>query len=274
MDNSASAEPPGAEPRWQPLSAVDRRVLGVLIEKAKTTPDGYPMSVKAVCTGSNQKSNRFPLMELEPEDVEESLDRLRQLGAVGMIEGYGRVTKYRHYAYEWLGVDKVEAAVMAELLLRGTQTKGELRGRASRMEPIVDLAALQPILAGLKAKGLVVPVTPEGRGHVVTHALHQPRELERIVAEHGRGLAGAGAPPARPAGLPEPPGPAPPAGRPAAAPAPPAPDLAAELVDTIRRELGEIRSQVAQLRSDVDELAGSQQRTEDELHRLRDELGA
>ena len=69
-------------------------------------------------------------MQLEPDEVEESLDRLRELGAVGLVEGYGRVEKYRHYLYEWLGVDKVELAVMTELLLRGDQTVGELRGRA------------------------------------------------------------------------------------------------------------------------------------------------
>jgi len=277
MDDPVSPEPSDAKARWQPLSAVDRRVLGVLVEKAKTTPDGYPMSVKAVCAGANQKSNRFPLMELEPDDVEESLDRLRHLGAVGMIEGYGRVRKYRHYAYEWLGVDKVEAAVMAELLLRGTQTEGELRGRAARMEPIADLNALRPILAGLKAKGLVVPVTPEGRGHVLTHALHEPREMERIMAEHGRGSAGAAEPRAPAPAPPETPDPAPPPVRPAtaftASPASPATDPAAALIDSIRRELGEIRTHVAQLRSDVDELTGAQRQTEDELRRLRDDLG-
>jgi uncharacterized protein YceH (UPF0502 family) len=147
--------------RWQPLSAIDRRVLGVLAEKAKTTPDAYPMSINGICTGANQKNNRFPLMQLEPDDVEESLERLRGLGAVAVIQGSGRVSKYRHFLYDWLGVDKVELAVMAELLLRGTQTEGELRGRAARMEPIADLAALRPVLESLKTKGLVIPLTPE-----------------------------------------------------------------------------------------------------------------
>ena len=75
-----SASPPAAERRWQSLGAIDRRVVGVLAEKAKTTPDIYPMSLNAVCTGANQKSNRAPLMQLEPSDVEESLDRLRAGG--------------------------------------------------------------------------------------------------------------------------------------------------------------------------------------------------
>src|SRR5581483_4994519 len=170
-------------PRWQPVTAMDRRVLGVLAEKAKTTPDAYPMSVNALCTGANQKNNRHPLMNLQPDDVEASLERLRPLGAVAEVQGGGRVLKYRHYLYDWLGVDKVELAVMTELLLRGAQTVGELRGRAARMEPIADLAALRPVLDSLRAKGLVLALSPEGRGQVVSHALYQPQELEKVRRE-------------------------------------------------------------------------------------------
>ena len=123
-------------------------------------------------------------MDVQPEDVEEALERLRELGAVAEIMGGGRVPKFRHYLYEWLGVDKVELAVMAELLLRGAQTEGELRGRASRMEPIADLPALRTILASLRGKGLIVSLTPEGRGHALTHNLYEPRELERVKADY------------------------------------------------------------------------------------------
>jgi hypothetical protein len=179
--DASPAEP--APPRWQPISATDRRVLGALVEKAKTTPDAYPMSVNAIVSAANQKNNRFPTMNLEVEDVQEALDRLRQLGAVGEVQGSGRVPRFRHYLYEWLGVDKMELAVMAELLLRGQQTEGELRGRAARMEPIADIGALRPILASLKAKKLVIALTPEGRGHVLTHALYEPRELDRLRGE-------------------------------------------------------------------------------------------
>ncbi len=130
-------------PRWQPLGAIDRRVLGVLGEKAKTTPDIYPMSLNAICTGCNQKSNRDPVMQLEPDDVAESLERLRHLGAVGMVEGYGRVTKYRHYLYEWLGVEKLELSVMIELLLRGRRPKGNCAAasRAWTRSPICPRCA-------------------------------------------------------------------------------------------------------------------------------------
>ncbi len=162
------------------MEAIDRRVLGVLVEKAKTTPEAYPLSLNALRTGCNQKSNRYPLMDVEPEDIEESLSRLRELGAVAEVQGGGRVPRFRHYLYDWLGVDKAELAVMAELLLRGAQTEGELRGRAARMEPLPDLDALRPILASLQQKRLVVSLSPAGRGHVVTHALYQPREMEKL----------------------------------------------------------------------------------------------
>lgn len=261
MTDQPSAQPQ-SEPRWQPLSAIDRRVVGVLIEKAKTTPDVYPMSLNAVVTGCNQKSNRHPLTNLEPDDVEQSLDRLREMGAVGLIQGYGRVQKYRHYMYEWLGVDKVESAVMTELLLRGPQTEGELRGRASRMEPIQDLNELRQVLSSLKAKGLVIPLTPEGRGHVVSHALYPAGELERVRTQYAQGgptLDTAEPPP--PAASPRPTA--------SAAPQPVAP----EATDAVRRELTELRSQVTQLRSDLADLTALLHQTVDELERFKAELG-
>ena len=174
--------------KWRPLDRTQRRVFGVLIEKAKTTPDSYPMSLNAIVTGSNQKSNRSPQMNLDTDDVEATLDELREMGAVAEIQGGGRVSKYRHFAYDWLGVDKTEIAVMGELLLRGEQTIGELRGRAARMQPIADLAELRPVLASLIEKNLVVSLTPEGRGQIVTHNLYEPDELARVkqrVADAG-----------------------------------------------------------------------------------------
>ncbi|MCE5268243.1 MAG: YceH family protein [Planctomycetaceae bacterium] len=248
MTDEAAAEPQTKpQHRWQALSAIDRRVLGVLGEKAKTTPDGYPMSLNAVCTGSNQKSNRWPVMQLELDQVEESLDRLRALGAVGMVEGGGRVQKYRHYLYEWLGVDKVEMAVMIELLLRGDQTVGELRGRASRMEPIADLATLQPVLDSLKAKGLVLGFTPAGRGHVVSHALYMPREIETLREKY-KGGAPIGEPTSAATAT------EPPAGRSTTAPS--AHPAVVQEIDDIRREMSELQEQVNRLRQDVDQLRG------------------
>lgn len=262
-----------AAPRWQPLSAIERRVVGVLAEKAKTTPDAYPMSLNAICTGCNQKSNRHPLMQLEPDDIETALDRLRQVGAVGMIEGYGRVTKYRHYLYEWLGVDKVEIAVMTELLLRGAQTEGELRGRAARMEPIADLTALRPVLDSLRAKRLVISLTPEGRGHVLTHALYQPRELEHLRAQYGAARIAPAADEEAGTRPPErvPLRPATAAPQPAAVPI--SGGAASPLIAEIRREIQELRTQLTQLQSDVHELATRQREIDEEVRGLRDALG-
>ncbi|MCE5302817.1 MAG: YceH family protein [Planctomycetaceae bacterium] len=258
MDPSTESPATDAsKPRWQPLCAMDRRVLGVLAEKAKTTPDLYPMSLNAICTGCNQKNNRAPVVQYEPEEVEESLDRLRQLGAVGLVEGYGRVQKYRHYLYEWLGVDKVELAVMTELFLRGDQTVGELRGRASRMEPIADLAALRPVVDSLKAKGLVVALTPEGRGHVVTHALYKLREMEGLQAKY----QGVGASDVHMAAVESTGDAAPPTAHPAAT------------SDSAGRALAELRDQLTQLRSDVDELRVQQQQLVEEVRTLKDALG-
>ena len=177
--------PAPAGPKWRPLERIERRVAGVLVEKAKTTPDNYPLSINAIVNGCNQKNNRYPQMVLDEEQVSSALDSLRKSGAVSLIQGDGRVEKYRHLLYDWLGVDKFEMAVMAELLLRGAQTLGELRGRAARMEPIKGIAELGPIVESLRGKGLLIFLTSPGRGGVVTHNLYQPQELAKVRAEHG-----------------------------------------------------------------------------------------
>lgn len=189
----SQSDPPKPAPRWQALTREQRRVAGVLVEKAKTTPDVYPMTVNSITSGSNQKSNRSPLMELEADRVEQVLDQLRGLGVVVEIHGDGRAIKYKHLLYDWLGVDKVELAVMTELLLRGHQTLGELRQRASRMEPIDDLGRMKQLVDGLVARGLMLELTPAGRGQVVSHNLYGPEELQKVraqLAAEGHGAAG------------------------------------------------------------------------------------
>lgn len=170
-------------PRWTALPPKARRVIGVMIEKAKTTPDAYPLTLNSLTTGCNQKSNRDPHMELDSDDVEACLEDLRGLGAVVEVAGSGRVSKFRHLLYDWLGVDKVELAVMGELLLRGAQTVGELRGRAARMEPIADLSTLRPVIQSLIQKRLVLSLSAEGRGQVVTHNLYPSDELARLKSK-------------------------------------------------------------------------------------------
>jgi uncharacterized protein YceH (UPF0502 family) len=181
--DTGQAPAEGAAPKWPSsggLTGRQRRVFGVLIEKAKTTPDAYPMTINGLVAGCNQKSNRDPQMNLSADDVEQVLEELRALGAVTEVQGSGRVPKYRHHAYEWLGVEKVELAVMTELLLRGEQTLGELRARASRMEPIADLGAVKAVVDSLIAKGLMMEVTRPGRGQIVSHNLYKEKELAEV----------------------------------------------------------------------------------------------
>ena len=165
-----------------PLSATARRVLGVLVEKAKTTPDNYPLSLAAIISGSNQKSNRSPKMELDEDDALVALDELRNVGAVREVHGSGRVVKYRHAAYEWLRVDGPGAAVMTELLLRGPQTIGEIRTRASRMQALEDLQAAKAVIDALTEQGLVEALTPPGRGQMFAHTLYPPEERQHLNA--------------------------------------------------------------------------------------------
>ncbi len=268
--------PEATRPAWQPINATDRRVLGVLAEKAKTTPDNYPLSLNAVCTGSNQKSNRAPLMNLEPEDAESSLERLRGLGAVIVVQGSGRVDKYRHNLYQWLGADKVELAVMAELLLRGPQTEGELRGRAARMEPIPGLSELRPILHRLKEKGLVVSLTPAGRGHVVSHALYKEREWERVRAAYQGNFSGTSdntpsAPAALQATNGQPLAQTPDSMAPAQTASTPSEINAS--AESVQNSLEDVRNQVDQLQQTVLDLTQQMEKTNVELKRLKEALG-
>jgi hypothetical protein len=189
--NDALADEPrpsgAAKHPVRPLDAAERRVLGVLIEKGKTTPDQYPLSLNAVVTGCNQKSNRDPVMSLDEESASRALTSLRQAGAVAEVFGSGKIPRYRHLAYEWLGVGKEELAVIGELLLRGEQSEGDLRGRASRMDPIQDLDTLRGHLDALAARGLVVWLSPPGRGRMLTHGLLPAEKLEKVRTQLGMG---------------------------------------------------------------------------------------
>ncbi len=173
---------------WQPIPAHERRVLGVLIEKQKTSksPDAYPMTLNSTVVGCNQKSNRDPVYDLDDDAVEEALDALQKKGVVVKMTG-SRADRWRHQLYELWRVTKVEMAVMAELLLRGPQSEGDLRGRASRMEEIADLDELRGLLKTLADRKLVVYVSGAGgRGAVVTHGFHTADELATAVAHPHR----------------------------------------------------------------------------------------
>ncbi len=216
------------------LTLIERRVLGVLVEKAKTTPDVYPLSVNAVVTGCNQKSNRDPVLDLNEVEIEDALTGMQPKGLTTRITG-GRVERWRHNLYEVWQVNKVELAVLAELLLRGAQTEGELRGRASRMEPIEDLETLRQVLPPLAERGLIVFLGPEGRrGTQITHGFLPPQELEMVKADVRA---------EEPAAVSQ------------AAAAPAAnPDRIASLesgLEEARKEIAALRNEVAQLREQV-----------------------
>lgn len=192
LENQPTSAPVGqalkAAPEWKPITAKQRRVLGTLMEKSKTTPDAYPMTFAGLCTGCNQKSNRAPIANYSSEQVETIVDELRAIGALTIVQGLGRNTKVRHYAYNWLAISKVEAAVMTELLLRGEQTLGELRTRAARMEPINDLQHMSELFNELKRRSLVVELSPPGRGQIVSHNLYPEWELEQVRKSVAAGI--------------------------------------------------------------------------------------
>ncbi len=242
-------------PNWKPLSPIQRRVLGVLIEKAKTTPAAYPMTVNAIVTGCNQKNNREPLMTLDDNDVVLTLNDLEGLGAASEAPIVSRAVKYRHHAYQWLGVDRTEMAVMTELLLRGEQSLGDLRGRAARMEPIADLADLKPIVDGLIERGLMIVLTAAGRGQIVSHSLYKEPELAALRARYAGYVAhdntfGDGE--SVPGRLPRPATAA--AAAPFSAPAPHAAPACAEMHAALSAEVAELKAEVVRLGRQVEEL--------------------
>jgi uncharacterized protein YceH (UPF0502 family) len=132
------------------LTEVETRVLGSLVEKELTTPDYYPLSLNALVNACNQKSNRDPMMNLNESAVSQALRSLEKEGLAGPADGMdNRVTKFEHRLQEAFNFDRREIAILCELLLRGAQTPGELRGRAERMHPFEDLGQVQSTLQRL-----------------------------------------------------------------------------------------------------------------------------
>ncbi len=135
----------------QEFNPSELRILGVLIEKSLTTPASYPLTMNALLAGANQQQNRDPVLSLSETDVSRAVFRLQQYNVVEQAppSANARSNRYHHRASERFNWDKREQAVMAELLLRGRQTAGEIRNRAMRMTPIPDMHAVHAILAGL-----------------------------------------------------------------------------------------------------------------------------
>ena len=174
----------GDTPPITHLNARQRRVLGVLVEKAYTTAEYYPLTLKAVTTGCNQKSNRDPVVQYSEDDVEDVLEELRQLGVVAVVHTEsGRTERFRHYMRKRFTLTEPQLAVLTELLLRGRQQMGELRSRASRMVAIPGLNELREEVAGLIDAGLVQSGGPlERRGVEVDHNLYKSGEAAAFSA--------------------------------------------------------------------------------------------
>jgi hypothetical protein len=176
-------EPEQDAPPITELSKGQRRVLGTLLEKAFTTPEVYPLTVKALTAGCNQKSNRHPLTEYSEDDVLDVLDQLRQMGLVAVVHTEtGRTERFRHYMRKRFTLSEPQLAVLTELLLRGRQSVGDLRARASRMVPIESLEELREALRGLlNQKYLQASAALERRGVEVDHNFYPSSENKKVA---------------------------------------------------------------------------------------------
>jgi uncharacterized protein YceH (UPF0502 family) len=137
--------------------AVEIRVLGCLIEKQRTTPDQYPLSLNSLRLACNQSTNRDPVVDYDERTIKAALERMSVRGWTRFASGASsRALKYRHLLDEALGVSAAEISVLAVLMLRGPQTPGELKGRTERMHGFESLAEVQQTLDALAERELVV----------------------------------------------------------------------------------------------------------------------
>jgi uncharacterized protein YceH (UPF0502 family) len=135
--------------------AVEMRVLGCLLEKQRTTPDVYPLTLNALRLACNQATNRDPVVDYDERTIHDALHRLHHRGWARLTSGAGsRTVKYRHLLDDALGLDDEQLALLAVLLLRGSQTPGELKQRSERLHPFATLAEVEATLAGLLERGL------------------------------------------------------------------------------------------------------------------------
>jgi uncharacterized protein len=174
-------------PVTSPLSLLETRVLGVLIEKEATTPDNYPLSLNALVAGCNQKTSRDPIMNATEAEVQMAIDGLKRAHLV--IESYGsRVARIEHNAMRGLGLlDRGALAIIGILMLRGPQTVGEIRINTDRMHRFADIAAIERLLESLgeyATRPLVIRLNrqPGSREARYAHLLAGPVALEAGVA--------------------------------------------------------------------------------------------
>jgi uncharacterized protein YceH (UPF0502 family) len=140
-----------AAPPFAPLSPIEARVLGVLVEKRHTVPDTYPLTLNTLVAGCNQKTSRDPVMEVSDADAHAALDALRARSMVIESSG-GRVMRYEENARRVLGVPSESVALLATLMLRGSQTAAELRANCERIHRFSDVSATEGYLEELAAR--------------------------------------------------------------------------------------------------------------------------
>lgn len=188
LQTPSAGRPRGHDFQQRPLSPAEARVLGTLMEKARTVPDSYPMTLNALVTGCNQKSSRDPVMNLADALVLEALDALRSLHMV--MEGSGsRVTRYEHNFARAVGVPDQSAVLLGMLMLRGPQTAGELRLNTERWYKFLDIASVDGFLEELQDRSadkggpLVVklPRAPGAREQRWAHLLCGPVDTTVIA---------------------------------------------------------------------------------------------
>ncbi|HKP91848.1 MAG TPA: YceH family protein [Thermoleophilaceae bacterium] len=137
------------------LSPVEIRVLGALLEKQRTTPDAYPLTLNSLRLACNQSTNRDPVVEYDEESIREALDRLHRRGFTRLTSTHGsRAPKFRHLLDDALPAGRDELALLCVLMLRGPQTPGELKQRSERLHDFADLAAVHATLERLIERGL------------------------------------------------------------------------------------------------------------------------
>jgi len=136
--------------------AVELRILGCLIEKQRTTPEVYPLSLNALRLACNQSTNRDPVVSYDDPTIRQGLERLNQKGWARLASGPGsRAAKFRHLFAEAMSVSDGEISLLCVLMLRGPQTPGELKQRTQRLHPFGDLVELESVLASLGERELV-----------------------------------------------------------------------------------------------------------------------
>lgn len=169
------------------LTLAETRVLGTLVEKQRTVPDTYPLSLNALAAGCNQKTSRAPVLELSEAEILQALDGLKDAGLVVEVSG-SRVVRFDHRLEKRLGVPTQSSALLTVLMLRGPQTVGELRLNCERLHRFVDISSVEAFLEELAGRGLVVelPRLPGARENRWSHLLSGQPVQEVPAAASGR----------------------------------------------------------------------------------------